>query len=91
MSVNTFRYSASKEAICEASLCTCIRQDNVRTNQGEIGMREYGLYSYSSVQDVLRTAVNTLIEFGSYTVHYRIYKDRPTNALSFMFLYFFRC
>jgi hypothetical protein len=27
--------------------------------------------------------------FGSYTVHYRIYKDRPTNALSCMFLYFF--
>jgi fucose permease len=26
--------------------------------------------------------------FGSYTVHYRIYIDRPTNALSCMFLYF---
>jgi hypothetical protein len=26
--------------------------------------------------------------FGSYNVHYRIYKDRPTNALSCMFIYF---
>jgi hypothetical protein len=26
--------------------------------------------------------------FGFYTVHYRIYKDRPTNALTCMFLYF---
>jgi hypothetical protein len=30
-----------------------------------------------------------IVFFGSYNVHYRIYKDRPTNALSCTFLLLF--
>jgi hypothetical protein len=44
-----------------------------------------GKIKFGSLGDCLWWDVNN---FGSYTVHYRIYKDRPTNALSCMFLYF---
>jgi hypothetical protein len=37
---------------------------------------------------VFKKLLNYCFGSGSYTVHYRRYKDRPTNALSCMFLYF---
>jgi hypothetical protein len=59
----------------------------VELEVNEAGSESVCIY-LSQDMDMWPVAVNIFMNFGSCTVHYRIYKDGPTNALSFMFLYF---